>query len=216
MNPYYEDDAVTIYHGDMLEVLPSLTDDIGGIVTDTPYGVGYDYGGEYVDIKGDAYWEQFARWLAAMRAAAPSVVFTHRLAALKVLTDWDWVSVWNKPLAMSGLNALPVMPHWEPIFMYGVKCRPELPRRYDVISVNPANASTSDHPCPKPVPLMRQLIEWTVPTGVVVDPFAGSGATLRAAKDINRKSIGIEQSERFCEIAARTVSQEVMDFGGAA
>jgi DNA modification methylase len=211
MTPYYEDDAVTIYHGDCREILPAL-DDVGGIVTDPPYGVGYDYGNEYLDVKGDAYWEQFGEWMNAMRCCTDMITFTHRVTALRVLTDWDWVSIWNKPLAMSGLNALPIMPHWEPIFMYGVKMRKDIPRHFDVVSVNPQNARSSghEHPCPKPLGLMAELIRWTIPGGLVVDPFMGSGTTLRAAKDLGRKAIGCDISERYCEIAAKRMAQEVL------
>ena len=148
-----------------------------------------------------------------MKAAAPIVAFTHRVAALRRLTNWDWVAIWNKPLAMSGLNALPVMPHWEPIFLYGVKMRKDLRRNFDVLSANPVNPRSAghDHPCPKPVDLMRQIVDWVCPTnGVLVDPFMGSGSTLRAAKDLGRRAIGIEQSERYCEIAARRMGQEVL------
>ena len=209
MTPYYQDDHVTIYHGDCREFLPAI-DTPTAILTDPPYGVGYDYGDEFEDIEGGEYWQWFADVLALMRTSAPLVAFTHRLAALRHIGDWEWLGVWNKPLAMSGLNAYPVMPHWEPIFLYGIKMRKDLPRRYDVISVNPDRPSPDGHPCPKPVGLMTHLIEWLAPTGVVADPFMGSGTTLRAAKDLGRKAIGIEISERYCEIAARRMGQEVL------
>lgn len=73
------------------------------------------------------------------------------------------------------------------------------------------------HPCPYPVQLpLRCIVATTEPHDVVLDPFMGSGSTLRAAKDVGRPAIGVEMSEAYCEIAAKRLSQEVLDFGGAA
>lgn len=90
----------------------------------------------------------------------------------------------------------------------------------DVVAVQAgrwSNAGSEDHPAPFPLAVAKWCIQLvTPPDGIVLDPFMGSGTTLRAAKDLGRKAIGIEISERYCEIAARRLSQEVLDFGGAA
>ncbi len=73
-----------------------------------------------------------------------------------------------------------------------------------------------DHPTVKPQALMQWLIQLICPEGgALIDPFMGSGTTLRAAKDLGRKAIGIEIEERYCEIAARRMEQEVLPLNDA-
>jgi adenine-specific DNA-methyltransferase len=88
----------------------------------------------------------------------------------------------------------------------------------DVLKYSIAPQGTKrTHPAAKPEPLIRQFIEMSsTPAGVILDPFMGSGTTLRAAKDLGRKAIGIELDEKYCEIAAKRMAQGVLDFGAAA
>ena len=71
-----------------------------------------------------------------------------------------------------------------------------------------------DHPSPKPLVFMKWLINrLSEKKQIILDPFMGSGTTLVAAKELGRKAIGIEIEERYCEIAAKRLSQQVFDFG---
>jgi DNA modification methylase len=83
-----------------------------------------------------------------------------------------------------------------------------------------AKASKADrgpnntHPTVKPTALMKYLIKLiNPPGGVILDPFMGSGSTLKAAQDMGQKAIGIEKESEYCEIATKRLAQEVFDFG---
>ena len=230
MKPYYSHAGITIYHGDCREILPSL--ERGGCcVFDPPYGIGRTYGPSY-DDSASGYWEWFLPCLDLIRLAAPVIAHTHRsIHVTEHVKGWDWIAVWYKPWS-SGvrIGSSPVLPHWEPIFLYGIYTlgvkREAFP---DVITCNPAVSPVSrsggsprkwkevahatNHPLPKPLALMKTLVKrLSNETDTVIDPFMGSGTTLIAAKDLGRPAIGIEIEEKYCEIAAKRLSQEVLNF----
>jgi site-specific DNA-methyltransferase (adenine-specific) len=231
--PYYDEGGITIYHGDCWDVLPQLGTEHALVLTDPPYGIGVRYGKGYDDKRGD-YWKWLSESVRLMRAAAPVVVFTHRVAALRELREWDWIGVWRKMLATGvRVGNSPLLPHWEPIFLYGVHTlgTKDVTFTQDVFSFNPERSYTgrtkgregwakddiSDHPVPKPEDLWRTLLNaFGQAAGPVLDPFMGTGTTLRVAKDGGRRAIGIEIEERYCEIAAKRLGQEVFDFNEAA
>lgn len=80
----------------------------------------------------------------------------------------------------------------------------------------PDPSSERDHIAQKPVDLMRWAMQVVPPGAVVLDPFMGSGAALVAAKSLGHRVVGIDVDERYCEIAARRLAQDVLDFGGGA
>jgi site-specific DNA-methyltransferase (adenine-specific) len=202
MQPYYEHGGITILLGDCREILPTLPKcDL--VLTDPPYGL--DFKGESWDAEVPSWWLPIARGLA------PSVVFTTAPTTLWDYPRPDWVACWHRQAAQSrtsygGFN------HWTPILVYG-KCS----FLVDVLALHAmANARKKGfgHPSPKPDRLMKWLIEGCCPeTGSIIDPFMGSGTTLRAAKDLHRKAIGIEIEERYCEIAANRLRQNVLTLG---
>jgi site-specific DNA-methyltransferase (adenine-specific) len=212
MKPYYEQDGITIYHGDCREILPTL-DGIDAVISDPPYGMAWDgrivrgpngtgkagptrHFGE--TIQGDAEPFDPAPWLVYPRV----VLFgsNHFGARLPVGTTLIWIKRYD-----SGYGSF--LSDAEVAWMkggHGVYCHRDVSLQGE--STNKA------HPTQKPVGLMRWVIEKaSVPDdGVILDPFMGSGTTLRAAKDLGRKAIGIEIEERYCEIAAKRLQQSVM------
>jgi len=206
MTPYYADDLVTIYHGDCREWVPEA--DV--IVTDPPYGIAYHSGkdGELPrSLDGDLSTLVRDEVLAAFDG--PAVVFgtwrSERPANVRALLIWDT----GGALGMGDLT-IPWKPSHQEIYVTGTGFTGR--RTSDVLRYPPVQSSAYRgrlHPTEKPVALMRDLIQ-KCPEGLILDPFMGSGTTLVAAKSLGRKAIGIEIEERYCEIAARRCSQEVL------
>lgn len=203
--PYYSDDLVTLYHGDCREVTAWLEADV--LVTDPPYGQAFKSGWTGSHIANDettqARDEMLALW------DGPRVVFGARdlppLPGARL--------IWHKPGAGMGDLAVPWQPDYEFIYVAGRGFSG--PRDSSVLTF-PLRVfrGDSEHPHQKPVDLLERLI-LKCPPGIIADPFAGSGSTLVAAKQIGRRAIGVELDERYCEIAARRLAQDTL-FGGVA
>jgi len=207
--PYYTDEHVTIYHGDALMLLGQIDFDI--VVTDPPYGINYrqtiasatDYG----KIVGD---DSTATAEAAIKAIHPKpmIMFgaNHFPHALPVPGRWI---CWDKRISEQADKMI-----GSPFELAWINTDDKSGIMYRVLHGGVVNAdkhgAKRHHPTQKPVTLISRIINDHAPTGVILDPFLGSGTTLRAAKDLGRKAIGIEVDERYCEIAARRMAQEVL------
>ena len=208
VTPYYEDEAVTIYHGDCREILPTLTFDV--VVTDPPYGIGYSpdrYPGsqKFAPVVGDTS-DDLGGWIA--NRDEPRVVFGADNFAHRLPAGGTW-AVWDKRV-METADRIFGSP-FELIWACGHGSQKR--RIYRVLHAAAVNADGHArrlHPTQKPVTLMRRLIADYFPTGVIADPFMGAGSTLRAAKDLGRRAVGIEIEERYCEAAVGRLAQEVL------
>lgn len=219
MEPYYSDDLVRLYHGDCREVLPAL--DLEGelaMVVDPPYGVAYESNhprlpGNARSIANDkdtAVRDDLLAWWAAR---GPALVFGSWKRPRPETTRG--VLVWDKGGALgSGDLSLPWKFDHEEVYVIG---GPFAGRRDcgSVLRHPPVQAVGRAHPNEKPVGLMSMLLA-KLPHVPVVDPCCGVGPVLEAAKARGRQVIGVELDERYCETAARRLSQGALDFGGAA
>lgn len=218
MTPYYQDDSVTIYHGDCREV--SVDADV--IVTDPPYGVNYDGKNSKWTGHTAAGYDEYADTQDNLIASVLPFISERVISGARMVLTPGRASMflYPEPRAVgaiffpAGSGSGP----WgftcsQPIFYYGKDpyLAGGMGRRPDSFS-HLAAGENDGHPCQKPLKVMHWLVNRASLVGeTVLDPFMGSGTTLRAAKDLGRKAIGIEISERYCEIAARRMGQEVLD-----
>ena len=214
--PYYQDEWVTIYHGDCREILPELPK-VDLVLTDPPYnapdiGVKHRTYGSSVtmSLPPDEYTEFCHTWYKEADRIADGLIFTPGIKNIWLYPPARWVLAWSKPGAVC-FNATGGWNIWEPILLYGKTGK----FVHDLVTQTPLNFGNtleSRHPCPKPPTVWDWLIaSATVPGGYIIDPFLGSGTTAYCAKKLNRKSIGIEIEEKYCEIAANRCRQMVMD-----
>lgn len=217
VTPYYQDDHVTLYHGDCLTGQREwLTADV--LVTDPPYGMAYKgfdgRNGERrhargVAVAGDNSPEVRDKALDGW-GDRPALVFgkwtVPRPASTRARLIWD-----KTPCGFMGDLSLPWGSVEEEIYVLGSGFVGK--REANIIrcqTIHSQDIDRPNHPTPKPVALMEMLIA-KCPPGTIADPFAGSGATLVAAKNQRRKVIGMELEERYCEIIAKRLAQDVLE-----
>jgi DNA modification methylase len=210
VTPYYSDDLVTIYHGDCREILPKL-DRVDAVVADPPYNYGKVYGtGAHDDALTRPEYEVWcAEWFAYSRIVANRVVVFPGSGNLDIwfeIAKPSAVGAWYKPGNSAG--SIIGWNEWEP-WLYWFDGKGLLGGSDVLTAPVGQQPDTGDHPCPKPVLLMRKLLR-KLRADSVVDPFLGSGTTLVAAKDLGIRAVGIEIEERYCERAALRCSQEVL------
>jgi site-specific DNA-methyltransferase (adenine-specific) len=217
VKPYYQDDRVTLYHGDCLEVDAWLGADV--LVTDPPYGMSYESNFNRDPkrtakvgrpVMGDKTTAARDRALEIW-GGRPALVFGRwncaRPESVRARLIWA-----KGPGPGMGDLSIPWGPAEEEIYVIGSGFTGK--REPNVINVQmlmSADNERPNHPTPKPVALMERLLV-KCPPGVVADPFAGSGSTLVAARNQGREAIGVELEERYCELTAKRLDQMCIDF----
>lgn len=234
--PYFNDDTVTLYHGDAIEIMADLSDaSVDAVLTDPPYSSGGRLETtrarqknmiRSVDadnwIRGDGMSTQGFLWfmrLAAMQWRRILTSGSHALA----FADWRMAPNLAAALESADLRQHPTVVWNKTYFGMGHVFRnqyelivdvtvgkPRPPMRRDVGNViDCAPVRSKLHPTEKPQHLLRTLLSVVAGPGqVVLDSFAGSGGTLLAARDLGIRAVGIEIDERYCEVAAKRLAEE--------
>jgi site-specific DNA-methyltransferase (adenine-specific) len=230
MKPYYQDDSVTIYHGDCREVLQGLPGSkFDLIMTDPPFSVPVKYhnsAGDFPRSWGDLvvmepfFKECFGQIRRVVRDDGQTYICcddeSYPVFFKASLPIWpqSQMLVWYKPTGRRGrgwLHSYELILHLrtsQAIYSDGF--------RQDVVGIMPVRTLNREHPAEKPGHLWTFLADGvSKPNFLVLDPFLGSGSVLRWAKERGIQAVGIEVEEIFCEIAAKRMAQEVLDFAPA-
>lgn len=221
IEPYYQDDLITLYHGDSWELIPLLRDSVTALVTDPPYGI------------GESSKRAATRGKTSKLAGAQSAQNRSRTPVVLPVTDFGHFD-WDKPLTPEqiavlhtigdiqiiwGGNHLGMPPSscwlvWDKengasdfadcelaytnlkkaVRMFKYKWN-------GLLQAEPANKEIRLHPTQKPLALMKWCLSFLPEGSVILDPFAGAGSTLLAAKALGFKAIGIEREESYCKKA---------------
>ena len=221
MKPYYQDEWATIYHGDCREILPTLPK-VDLVLTDPPYGIGEGAKAtrRTASAKPDRRWRGRGRtdyettfddtrpsdWVLGLiqEKAEHLIIFGGNYFSLPPSSCW---LVWDK------LNGASDFADCELAWTNLDKAVRKISYLWN--GFQKAKPEDRKHPTQKPL----EVISWAILQApetcrTILDPVMGSGTTLVAAKNLNRKAIGIELEEKYCEIAAKRLAQRVMDFSG--
>jgi site-specific DNA-methyltransferase (adenine-specific) len=246
VKPYYEQDGITIYHGDCFGVLHDLSG-VGAVVTDPPYSSGGAFRGDrmetalkkYVNsdsstqqtgigFTGDnrdqrAFMAWCSLWLNASRAACvegASLVCFIDWRQLPTMTDavqaggWVWrgIGAWSKKFGRPRNGGFSSACEY---IVWGTNGKLVETGRYPagVFEAPSPSGLDREHITQKPESVVAWALGNIAPGAIVLDPFMGSGTTLAVAKAGGYQAIGIEMEERYCEIAAKRLSQSVLPLG---
>lgn len=236
--PYYDEDGITIYHGDCREILPLLPK-VDLVLTDPPYGVTSLDWDDAVDgwvnlLNAPSLWcfgsmrfflnQKFDGWKYGQEVVWEkhngSIFHADRFRRVHEFAvqfyQGQWADLYKSPVYTLDATSRVVRRKQRPAHSGNIEGSSYLsedggPRLMRSVIYVPSCHGEADHPTQKPVDILKPLIEYSCQSdGVVLDPFMGSGSTLRAAKDLGRKAIGIEIEEKYCEIAVKRLAQGVL------
>ena len=205
--PYYSEPGITIYHGDCRDILPHL-EPVDLVLTDPPWNMDY--------FKDDnKSWEEYCEWLKYIKNISESKSYgqiwflsTKSIPHISHLfKDYQcFASVKN----FSQMTPKKLPNCWDIAFIRADKYLGN-GRNWFLSNTAGMLGERTDHPTPRALDVTSYIIS-LYEYQTILDPFMGSGTTLRACKDLGRRGIGIEIEEKYCEIAVKRLQQEVFDF----
>ncbi len=221
VTPYFDAGGITVYHGDCLQILPALPPaSVDFVLTDPPYLVNYKgrWGGGRRTLAGD----RSPSWLRPAFAEVWRVMKDNTFAVS--FYGWPHADLFLSAWKEIGFRPVSHLAFVKNVWGFGRFTRGRHETAYLLARGRPAVPAwvTSDtirwereahawHPNQKPVASLIPLLwAFAPPGGLVLDPFMGSGSTLRAAKDVGCRAVGIEVERRYCERAARRMAQGVL------
>ncbi len=202
MKPYYSEPGIEIYHGDCRDILPALDVRSCAIVTDPPCGLGERWQGGtwgaapmYADARRwDSEPFPAADMTSLLALSSQAIVWCGNYYALPASRCW---LAWIKSSQMATMADFELA--WTSL---------DRPAKQWTGDRNPDGKR--QHPTQKPLALMQWCLGFVEAGSLVLDPFAGSGTTIRAAKDLGRRAIGIESEERYCAEIVKRLRQEML------
>lgn len=241
MQPYYQDEWVTLYHGDCRDVLPGLCHDPLIVVTDPPW----ELNTSQIEIRGSGVAPSKQKSLTLKRGAvglpdmevirALETVATHdllvfagykELGAICGTVTLRGVFGWHKPNGAPAafypakLDLSFIVWGGKKSLLYGFQHWPSMVFSHPfpqagcfAVERYCDDTGKAVHPCQGPLSLYKELLRPFPADVTVLDAYCGTGTTLRAAKDCGRRSIGIEINEAYCEIIATRMAQEALPLG---
>lgn len=223
MTPYYDHAGITIYHGDCADVLPWLEADV--LITDPPYGVnmgecgaknqGWRHGMQHDGY--DCYEDTYENFTGTI---VPRLNLAIERTKRALVWTGPHIHEQRKPDAIGGVFCPSGAGRnvWGfksllPVLLYGTA--PDLHKGAKtptaIWSQERSGKDALGHPCPKPDKWMTWSVQLaSLPGEIIVDPFMGAGGTLKSAKNMGRRAVGVDLSERYCEIAAKRLAQETL------
>lgn len=218
MNPYYQEDGITIYHGDCREILPTL-EAFDLCLTDPPYGIGEssrnDAGKRFKGQRaskrdyGQATWDDSPPSdeliQITINSSKKAIIWGGNYFRVDPSPAW---LVWDKDNGNTDFADCEIA--WTNLDQAVRKIK----HRWNGMLQEFAGADKEErfHPTQKPLRVMKWAAQFH--TGSIIDPFMGSGTTLVAAKQLGRQAVGIELEERYCEVATNRLRQRVLPLFG--